>query len=160
MVIWKTNKLPHTRMTIPIGTFLVILQFCFQNKHWTPPNTRTSLVPMIGLSFDEYLHWRNYWFLIWCYIEHPNWVLDGKGPKCEIINPSICPIQWLINHKSPGHIHNGLDGALHSWILMMNSNTSKDLILDLSLTILAIRVFHKNSIITVIMRGFCNWFFP
>ena len=43
---------------------------------------------------------------------------------------------------------------------MLSANTGEALSLALALTILAICVCHKNSIITVIVRDFCNCLLP
>ena len=59
-----------------------------------------------------------------------------------------------MNHKRLCHIHDVFDGAIHFLILILSFNTREALSLALSLTILAISAFYKDSIIDVVMGDF------
>ena len=152
----KPRNCPLRDQQFHLESFWSFCNFASRTNTLEIPKHENVLVTMIGLSFSEYFHRRNPWFLIWYSIEHPNWVLDGKIPKCEIIDSILCTMQWWMNHKRPFHIHDGLDGALCSWVLIMSSNTGEALSLALALTILVICVFYEYSIITVVIGDFCN----
>ena len=68
-----------------------------------------------------------------------------------MIQPSICPIQRGVHHKSPSHVHNCLNSTLSPSILTLRSNARKGLRLPFIYTLLAIFLSQENPIIFMVV---------
>ncbi len=112
---------------------------------------RVEEVTVIGLKFHQQLQWSKAWLAVGHSIVQPHCMLHCKGPQRDVIQPSICPMQRGVHHKSPSHVHNCLNSTLSLSILMLHSNARKGLRLPFMYALRAIFLSQENTVISMVV---------
>ena len=90
----------------------------------------------------QYFHRWNYSLTVCHVIVHPNRVVHFEGPEIKFIQPIAYTTEQGMNHACSCHVHHCLDVLLSYIILMLRSNTQKNLRLTLQFTIFTKHICH------------------